>query len=281
MEIGVNFFGPKRKLYHDFEGTLEKLKAAGITSAELCVLFEGDEESQEELEKTLPANVVREMSGGIWPVAEADDRLAAVRAAGISVVSAHVMMGFSTEPSQIVRLIPTLIDFGKRNDIRYFVLSLMKGLEGMKAFIPAMREASDALSANGFQFVYHNHEVECMPEAGTTALQYLLDQCPNLKLELDVGWAKFAGADPVALMRAYRDRLVLLHFKDIRADASPETRDTCFTPVGEGSIPMREIMEEARHCPLDDRGLIIDQDDSLSDILEDLAIGAGNIRAYL
>ena len=37
MNIGVNFFGPKRKLYHDFDGTLEILKQKGITEDEISI----------------------------------------------------------------------------------------------------------------------------------------------------------------------------------------------------------------------------------------------------
>jgi sugar phosphate isomerase/epimerase len=110
------------------------------------------------------------------------------------------------------------------------------------------------------------------------ALDLILESCPAMKLELDVGWAKFAGADPIALMEKHGDRLELLHFKDIRADASPETRDACFTAVGEGSIPLRAIMAAAARCPIAEHGLIIDQDDSPGDILDDLARGAAAIR---
>ncbi len=138
---------------------------------------------------------------------------------------------------------------------------------------------SEALDKEGMKLAYHNHEVECMPEEGTTALDYIMEQCPLLKLELDAGWAKFAGLHPVELMKKYRDRLELLHFKDIKADASPETRNTCFTAVGEGSIPLKEILEEAKNCPIAEHGIIIDQDDSPTDILVDLANGVKHIRA--
>jgi len=278
MNIGVNFFGPKRKLYHDFEGTLERLKAAGFAAAEVCVAFAGNAEPPKELNLNIPPEVIREMSGGIWSLDVAAQRIAAVRAHGLQVISVHVMLGFSVEPQSLLDLLPTLLEFGRQNSVSYFVLSLMKGLEKMKAYIPALREMSEALEQAGISLVYHNHEMECMPEDGTTALDYILEQCPLLKLELDVGWAKFAGVCPVELMKKWRDRLVLLHFKDVRADATVETRATCFTAVGQGSIPMRAIMAEAKNCPIVDCGLIIDQDDSPTDILDDLAVGVENIR---
>ena len=99
-----------------------------------------------------------------------------------------------------------------------------------------------------------------------------------LKLELDVGWAKFAGASVVGLMKKYRDRIELLHFKDIREDACPENRSTCFTAVGEGSIPLKDILKEAKNCPIAEHGIIIDQDDSPTDILDDIKRGVEHIR---
>lgn len=278
MNIGVNFFGPKRRLYQDFDGTLETLKQSGITSAEVCIAFEGNGEPPKELNLQIPPEIIRQMSGGIWNLEVAAERLAAVRAHGIPVVSAHVMLGFSFTPESLLAQLPTLIEFGQDNQLSYYVLSPMKGIDDIKPYVPALREVSDALAQAGITLLLHNHEMECMEQDGTTALDYLMEQCPALGLELDVGWAQFAGADPVAIMDKYRDRIPLLHFKDIRSDASPATRDTCFTAIGEGSIPLRAIMAEAKHCAIVEHGLIIDQDDSPTDILEDLALGAQNIR---
>ena len=277
MNIGVNFFGPKFELYRDFDGTLEALKDRGFTSAEICVAFAGGGEPPKELNLQLPPEVLAAMKGGIWNREVAERRLQAVRAHGLAVISAHIMLGFSFEPQLLIDLLPELAAFGRENQISYFVLSPMKGLAEMKPLVPALRQLSDGLAQAGISLVIHNQETECIVEDGTTALDYVLEQCPELKLELDVGWAKFAGADPVELMKKYRERLVLLHFKDIRADASPATRHTCCTAVGEGSIPLKEILAEAKNCPIAHHGLIIDQDDSPTDILADLAIGVANI----
>lgn len=281
MNIGVNFFGPKRRLYHDFSGTLESLKSSGITSAEICVAFDGNGEPPKELDLKIPPEIFREMSGGIWNLDVAADRLRAVREHGLNVVSCHVMLGFEMTAEVLGGVLPTLLKFGQENRIRYFVFSPMKNTEGVKPLIPAIREVSNALSEVGITLLLHNHEMECIPTDGTTALDYILEQCPNLGLELDVGWAKFAGADPVALMKKYGSRIPLLHFKDVSADACAENRDTCFTAVGEGSIPLREILAAAPCCALVEDCLIIDQDDSPTDILVDLARGAANIRGAM
>lgn len=277
MNIGVNFFGPKRKLYHDFDGTLETLKAGGITSAEICVAFAGGGEPPKELNLDIPPEVFLEMSGGIWSFDVAAQRLKAVRDHGFTVLSCHMMLGFATTPQLLLDTLPTLLKFGQENQLRYFVFSPMKDKSDIEPLIPAIRTVSDALAQVGITLLLHNHEMECIPVDGVSALDYILEQCPNLGLELDVGWAKFAGANPVDLMKKYASRIPLLHFKDVRADACAANRDTCFTAIGEGSIPLREIMAEAPNCAIVDNGLIIDQDDSPTDILADLALGAKNI----
>lgn len=280
MNVGVNFFGPKFKLYQDFDGTLDQLKANGINSAEICVAFDGGPEPPEEVKKMIPPEIFAQMKGGIWDLEIAAENLRRVRESGMTVVSCHVMTRSAT-PEELLQILPALRDFAEKNQIRYYVISLMKDLEGVRPYAPVLAEMSSALAQDGVALCYHNHEIECMVSEGTTALDFLMENCPDMKIELDAGWAKFAGTDPVEWMRKYRDRLVLLHFKDIKADASPETRQTCFTAVGEGSIPMRAIMEEAKNCPIDAYGLIIDQDDSETDILVDLAKGAANIRGAI
>lgn len=283
MKIGTNLFGPKFRLYDDFDGTLKLLKKGGIDSAELCVLYMPEKKEDDQTadtvinERQFSQEELLRMTGGIWPAQIARERLEKVRAAGMDVISVHVM-ALSDKPEDLSGTVPELIRFAKENDISYYVLSLMCDTEKMRDYIPVLRSASEELQKEGIIFCYHNHETECYEENGDTALDLVMRECPDLKLELDVGWAQFAGADPVSLMEKYKDRLALLHIKDITADACPEKRDDCFTAVGEGSIPLNEIIREAVQIGLSDNEIIIDQDDSKTDIIEDLKIGAENIK---
>lgn len=278
MHIGVNSFGPKRKLYHDFEGTLSRLLAMGIDSLEPCVVFGGSSEPPKGLDIQISEQEFLEMSGGIWSLDVAADRISKLRSKGFAIVSVHVF-GDNSGPEALESLLPAIKQFGVENDIKCFVISLMKNRAGMQEFIPVLKRFSDALAEAGIYLAYHNHEIEWEEQDGGSAISDLMEQCPNLKLELDVGWAKFAGRDPLAVMDTYADRIVLLHFKDIAADACPENRATCFTAIGEGSIPLAQIMEKRTICQLLEHGIIIDQDDSQTDILDDLAVGAKNIAA--
>lgn len=279
MNIGVNAFGLRKNLYYDFEGTLDAIKNHGFNSIEVCIGFGENSEPPEEFKQKIPPELLQEMSGGIWDQSVAKERLDIVRAKGISVVSAHIMLGEQQTPEEVFAMLPHVIEFGKNNQISYFVISLAKKLPEIKSYIDVVRQMSEALDGEGMKLAYHNHEIECVEENKETALEYILEQCPLLKLELDVGWAKFAGANPLTLMQKYRERLELLHLKDIKSDASEATRATCFTAVGEGSIPLKEILLEASDCPIVEYGIIIDQDDSETDMLDDLSRGAKHVAS--
>ena len=279
MNVGVNLFGLKGKLYRDFEGTLTRLKEMGMDQAEVCISFNSSLEPPKELKITLDPQVVRESGAAIWNPQEAGEKIAQVRRAGLQVNSTQLMvMGDGKNPAYLEGLIPQLISFAQANGLKYYVISLMSDRAEMKRFLPVLDRMSRALSGEGITLAYHNHEMECMVEEGGSALEDALESCPQMALELDVGWAKYAGADILALMEKYKDRLVLLHLKDVTADAGPHNRATCFTPIGEGSIPLKEILNQARACALDPLGIYIDQDDAQGDMLEELALGLEHVR---
>jgi len=75
------------------------------------------------------------------------------------------------------------------------------------------------LDAAGFELAYHNHDAEFGMVDDTFALDVLLDET-GVGLELDVGWAAAADADPVGLIDRYADRLTAIHLKDMRLDST-------------------------------------------------------------
>jgi sugar phosphate isomerase/epimerase len=93
--------------------------------------------------------------------------------------------------------------------------------------------------AAGLQLGYHNHNFEFAAGEGPTMWERLTAATdPRLvALELDLYWAAFAGADPLALIAQYAPRLALLHVKDMAADATRAD-----TPVGTGTLPWPEIL---------------------------------------
>ena len=65
----------------------------------------------------------------------------------------------------------------------------------------------------------------------------------------------------------------------IAAGAKAWTGKPFCTAPGEGILPLKEILSAAEDMPIDERALIIDQDDSISgNIIRDVSRGIENIR---
>ena len=96
------------------------------------------------------------------------------------------------------------------------------------------------LADDGFDLQYHNHDQEFVPLGDGTAMDELLASVDDLGFEIDLGWARAAGADPTALVERYADRVSHAHF----ADADAETM-TC-VDLGEGDLDLDACLDAVR-----------------------------------
>lgn len=121
-----------------------------------------------------------------------------------------------------------------------------------------------ALRERGISLAYHNHEFEFVPFVdGTTPFGLMMAETDprDLKLELDVYWAAKAGLDPVRTLEERRDRVVLLHLKDIGTDSAT-------VELGAGRLDFPAIIRTALAGGI--RHLFVEQDDS-ADPLQSIA----------
>jgi sugar phosphate isomerase/epimerase len=103
-----------------------------------------------------------------------------------------------------------------------------------------------------------------------------------MQLELDVFWASFAGADPVALLRQYKNRIALVHLKDKDAQARASLVETAAAPtdfkeLGAGVLDFRSILAAARETGV--RHYFVEQDQTQSDPLDSLRKSYGYLAA--
>ncbi len=79
----------------------------------------------------------------------------------------------------------------------------------------------------------------------------------NVGLCLDSGHALYAGLDPIALLKTYRDRIAHVHLKDVDLDALERVRldrlsfeaavaAGVFTPLGAGKVDLTGLIEALR-----------------------------------
>src|SRR5271167_2439693 len=104
----------------------------------------------------------------------------------------------------------------------------------------------------GLQYAYHNHFMEFVDLGhGVVAYDVLLKETdPELvAFEIDCGWMKVAGHDPVHYFRTHPHRFPMIHVKDFlvagQKDAAPGTRFG--TELGHGFIDYRPIFAASKH----------------------------------
>jgi sugar phosphate isomerase/epimerase len=117
--------------------------------------------------------------------------------------------------------------------------------------------AAERVRAAGLRFGFHNHDGELrMLEDGRTLLDRLLElDAELLFLEIDLGWAWFAGVEPGDFVARVAPRAPLVHVKDLVA--GPEPR---FVPVGDGDVGYARILPAIRD--LDIEWLLVEQDET-------------------
>jgi inosose dehydratase len=134
----------------------------------------------------------------------------------------------------------------------------------------AHRIASAVRDATGLRTAFHHH---CATYVETPAeIDTLLRMtAPDLVgLCLDTGHATFGGADPLALLRRFRDRIWHVHFKDCSpavADAARRegwgyvtaVRRGIFCELGAGSVNFAAILNELRRTRYDG-WIVVEQD---------------------
>lgn len=114
--------------------------------------------------------------------------------------------------------------------------------------IEVFNNAGKVLAENGLIFCYHPHGYEFQPFEDGTLLDYLINNTnPDyVSYEMDVFWIQFGGGDPVALLNKYGNRWKLMHLKDMKPgtpkDMTGLTDDDNNVPLGEGELDMKNIL---------------------------------------
>lgn len=98
-------------------------------------------------------------------------------------------------------------------------------------------------TAAGLRFAYHNHSMEFVRYGDVSAFETLLagTDPARVALEVDCAWVHAGGSDPAAFISAHRDRVRLLHIKDVARDSAEFTT----VPVGTGMLDWPAVFAAA------------------------------------
>ncbi|MDX9979308.1 MAG: sugar phosphate isomerase/epimerase [Lentisphaeria bacterium] len=149
------------------------------------------------------------------------------------------------------------------------------GKDGYRQFGERMNALGEAVAKAGGVLSYHNHAFEFAKDGDKTLFDWMLEAMdPELvKLEVDVFWVKNGGIEPGEFIRRHRERIALLHMKDLAAD------DGSFAPVGTGTLDMADIAKAGGEAGCD--WYIVEQDACRQPPLEAVALSLGNLKALL
>ena len=129
-------------------------------------------------------------------------------------------------------------------------------IDSVKRTAQALNEAGRITQKHGIKVIVHNHTVEFGPLADSSQRPYdvlLAETDPSLvAMELDIGWARVAGADPFALFKQAPGRFEVWHVKDMTGLAALEgksmserQRAAQIVPIGQGEIDYKSIFAQA------------------------------------
>ncbi|WNO11188.1 sugar phosphate isomerase/epimerase [Teredinibacter sp. KSP-S5-2] len=94
--------------------------------------------------------------------------------------------------------------------------------EGVQEFVAELNVWSETLNQQGFSLGVHNHQYEFAPYNGKTFWDYIaLNTDESLILQLDVGWAKYAGVHPGDYILRYGNRAKTVHYRALVLEGSP------------------------------------------------------------
>jgi sugar phosphate isomerase/epimerase len=125
-------------------------------------------------------------------------------------------------------------------------------LEHTKDAASVFNNAGKMMADNGLSLCYHPHGYEFRPYQDGTLFDYLVKETDPryLNFEMDVFWVKHPGQDPVALLKKYPNRFLLMHLKDRRhgtvGNQNGRADVESNVVLGTGDVGISEIMREAR-----------------------------------
>lgn len=121
-------------------------------------------------------------------------------------------------------------------------------------FNSGLTKFADFLAREGLTLVYHHH-MGTVVQTEAEIDRMMEGTGPAVHLLLDTGHITWAGGDPVALARRYRDRIAHVHTKDVRSDIARQANAEdwsfldsvlagVYTVPGDGSIDYVGVFKE-------------------------------------
>jgi sugar phosphate isomerase/epimerase len=222
---GMVSYTYREEFKRDLPGTLDKIKALGITDLEFSNLFG---QTAAEIRRLLDARGMVCSSFGV----SYDD---------LCNQTAEVAKDAATLGAKFVRVAwlpnrqPFTLEFAHKTAAEF-------------------NRIGEQLRDQGLTFCYHNHGYEFVPEGNGTLFDVLMAETnpQDVSFELDILWAHLPGANPAQLLGKYGSRFKLMHLKDLRrgvkGDFSGKTAVENDVALGTGQLDLPAILKAAKRA---------------------------------
>jgi sugar phosphate isomerase/epimerase len=223
------------------------------------------EDYQESLQKIAEIGYKSVQVSGPRPMGEAE--IASLCAEKSLIInSTHEDSGLILEnPAKVVE---NLEEFGCRYTAYPFPKDIDLASEAsLHRLIAGLAASGKVLAEAGKVLAYHNHALELEMHKGVPILEIIYGETdPHyLQGEIDTYWIHVGHSSPEAWCARLRDRLPVLHLKDVRMDGEGNPH---FAEVGNGILDFRTIIStaEASGC----QWFVVEQDTCPADPFESL-----------
>lgn len=189
LPVGVQLYSVRTDLAEDFYGTLKSVREMGYEGVEFYGEYYG-----------IPVVEVKRMCTEL----------------GLIPFSNHVPF------QQMIDDIDKVIEENTILGVQYIVFPYMDEAsrpgndpEKFAETVAKISEVGQKVKEAGFQLLYHNHDFEFVNMAdGTLGYNNIFKNIDNVKPELDVCWADYAGHNPCEILAKYSKNVPVVHCKD-------------------------------------------------------------------
>jgi sugar phosphate isomerase/epimerase len=207
---GIQLYTVRAEMLADAIGTLKKVAAIGFKEIESARSEKGNYYG-------LSPQEIKKVCGDL----------------GMTLRSGHVHVDGEWEKT---------LDLASESGQEYLICSSMptqgQTVDNYQRVAEWFMKNGEECKKRNLKFGYHNHDYEFESENGKVLYDVLLENtdASTVHMELDLGWVKVTGNDPLDYFKRYPGRFPLWHLKDM----DPVKKES--TEFGKGNLPIAEIL---------------------------------------
>ncbi|MEH7335001.1 sugar phosphate isomerase/epimerase [Neobacillus drentensis] len=246
ISIAVQMFTLREESEKDFAGTLKKVAELGFDGVE----FAG--------------------YGGLTVI----EVKAILDELGLLAAASHVP--FEQLENNLYQVIEDQKILGSNYVVCPYLMPDRRSKEDYKALISFLNHAGEICRREGISLCYHNHDFELERLSnGRTYLEAIFDKTNshNVKAELDVYWLTKAGEKPVEWMDRYKNRIPLIHLKDMTTDG-----EQFFAELGTGGVDIKAVLQKGEDAGV--QWWVVEQDVSRRTPFESIEISMNYLKSF-